>query len=100
MRSLREELWLHNIYFRRHGPPHATADSFTQLLAEGNRSIWLTNCIVQGDGSDDPVLGGLSVYGAQVYAKGTDLAFQPSSRIMLHMPAVFLCFLHASNIFT
>lgn len=69
MRSVRQELWLHNIYFRRHGAAHAFTDSFTQLLAEGNRSIWLTDCTIQGDSSDDPYFGGLSVYGAQVYAK-------------------------------
>ena len=63
-----ENLWLHNLHIRHHSSARSNTSSVIDCL--GDCSLWMTDVPIQGDGSRDPLFGGLYIYGGQVYAQG------------------------------
>lgn len=64
-----QNMWLDNLFLRY---KHTDRSDTKALIFATSKTcnLWMTNITIQGDGSEDPVWGGLSVSGGQVYAEG------------------------------
>lgn len=70
--SVYSSIWLHKLYIRHHSTTRSDTMSVIWCGTE-DCNLWMTDVTLQGDGAEDPELGGLDASGGQVYAEGTVL---------------------------
>lgn len=63
-------IWLDSLYIRHHRTRRSASTVVLACMSKGC-NLWMTDVTLQGDGSEDPIYGGLvAAMGGQLYANG------------------------------